>query len=116
MLAVGVICSFATGMAYPLSLIIFDAVVNGFVSRSSVSSALDTMNEKVKWYILIGFLTLGIAFVQMFCFSLSAKRQSQRIRLKLFKVVLFRFLILYLAYKAYRKKLHFFRLFDMLTY
>ena len=86
MLIAGLICSVANGITFPLNLLIFDEVVNGFVSSNPGTTALDTMNKQLKWYLLLAFSTLVIGFVQMFCFSLSAKRQSRRIRLKLFKV------------------------------
>ncbi|KAL7062928.1 hypothetical protein AAHC03_0254 [Spirometra sp. Aus1] len=87
MIVVGTICSLAVGISFPLNLIIFSNVVNGFTNET-FGGPLETMNENVKWYIILGVVSLVLAFVQMFCFSLSAKRQSRRIRLLLFKQML----------------------------
>eukprot|EP00108_Taenia_solium_P009067 TsM_000995600 transcript=TsM_000995600 gene=TsM_000995600 len=63
-------------------------VVNGFVAPDASIQALKTMDEMVKWYVLLASITLAFGFAQMFCFSLSSKRQSRRIRLRLFKQML----------------------------
>uniref|UniRef100_A0A5K3EJJ9 ABC transporter domain-containing protein n=3 Tax=Mesocestoides corti TaxID=53468 RepID=A0A5K3EJJ9_MESCO len=88
MLVVGVICSCVVGITFPLNLLIINRVINGFVALDAQTKALETMNEMIKWYVLLGSLTLLLAFLQMFCFSLSAKRQGRRIRLKLFQQIL----------------------------
>nr|CDS29071.2 ATP binding cassette subfamily B (MDR:TAP) [Hymenolepis microstoma] len=46
------------------------------------------MREMVGWFCLLGAVTMALGFIEMFFFSLSARRQSRRIRLKLFKQLL----------------------------
>ncbi|EUB64563.1 Multidrug resistance protein [Echinococcus granulosus] len=88
MLIIGAIGSIVVGVSFPLNLLIVTEVVNGFVAPNANTQALKIMDEMIKWYILLASLTLVFAFVQMFCFSLSSKRQSRRIRLRLFKQML----------------------------
>ncbi len=86
MVVLGSICSCAVGISFPLNLLILNEVIDGFTSANPKVTALETMQRMVKYYMLLGCLSLLLAFIQMFCFSLSAKRQGRRIRLKLFKV------------------------------
>uniref|UniRef100_A0A0R3XBH1 ABC transmembrane type-1 domain-containing protein n=1 Tax=Hydatigena taeniaeformis TaxID=6205 RepID=A0A0R3XBH1_HYDTA len=88
MLIIGAIGSIIVGISFPLNLLIVTEVVNGFVGPDANIEALKTMDEMLKWYILLASITLAVGFAQMFCFSLSSKRQSRRIRLKLFKQML----------------------------
>nr|VZI05406.1 unnamed protein product [Spirometra erinaceieuropaei] len=87
MVAIGSICSLAVGISYPLNLMIFSNVVNGFTTETS-GGPLKTMDNNAKWYIILGVVSLVLAFLEMFCFSMSAKRQSRRILLLLFKQML----------------------------
>nr|CDS29073.1 multidrug resistance protein 1 [Hymenolepis microstoma] len=86
MVIIGSICSVCVGISFPLNLIILNNVIDGFTVPGK--SPLDTMTEMVIWYCVLGALTFLVAFVQIFCFTLSAKRQSTRIRLLLFKQML----------------------------
>lgn len=89
MLIVGTIGSIIVGISFPLNLLIVTEVVIGFVAPDANIQALKTMDEMIKWYVLLASITLAFGFAQMFCFSLSSKRQSRRIRLRLFKVSCF---------------------------
>ncbi|VDL90047.1 unnamed protein product [Schistocephalus solidus] len=88
MVVIGSLCSLAVGVSFPINLIIFSNVVNGFTNSTDGSGALATMDENSKWFIILGAVSLVLAFIQMFCFSLAANRQSRRIRLQLFKQML----------------------------
>ncbi|VDO04951.1 unnamed protein product [Rodentolepis nana] len=86
MLIIGFILALVVGCSFPVNLIIFKEVVNLLTSDTSVDLA--RMREMVGWFCLLGAVTMVLAFIEMFFFSLSARRQSRRIRLKLFKQLL----------------------------
>ncbi|VDL35679.1 unnamed protein product, partial [Hymenolepis diminuta] len=86
MLIIGCICGAGVGLSFPLNLLIFNQVIDGFLLPNKSKTA--TMDEMIVWYCILGFSTLFVAFAEMFCFNLSAKRQATRIRLLLFKQIL----------------------------
>lgn len=86
MIVVGILCSVIVGLSFPMYLAIFKEVINGFAHQGNKDEAVNTMDRMLKWYMLLGFGTLVVGFVQMFCLTLSAKRQGCRIRLLLFQV------------------------------
>ncbi|KAM3178291.1 hypothetical protein ACTXT7_002875 [Hymenolepis weldensis] len=61
-------------------------VVNLLTTTKPINLA--RMREMVGWFCLLGAVTVLLAFIEMFFFSLSSRRQSRRIRLKLFKQIL----------------------------
>lgn len=83
MLVFGTICALAVGCSFPINLIIFTQVINLLTAPGDVD--LGKMREMVGWFCLLGGVTLIVAFIELFFFSLSARRQSRRIRLRLFK-------------------------------
>ena len=90
MLGIGLIFALAVGCSFPINLAIFSDVVN-LLTVTSANSKIDlnSMRESVGWFCLLGSVTLILAFMEMYFFSLSARRQSRRIRLMLFKVIYF---------------------------
>lgn len=87
MLVVGVIFALAVGCSFPVNLVIFSRVIN-LLTADPYNVNLDEMREMVGWFCLLGAVTLILAFIELFNFSYSARRQSRRIRLKLFKVLI----------------------------
>ncbi|VDK32048.1 unnamed protein product [Taenia asiatica] len=87
MLAVGVIFALAVGCSFPVNLVIFSKVIN-LLTNPSGKVDLNEMRVMVGWFCLLGVVTLILAFIELFNFSYSARRQSRRIRLKLFKQIL----------------------------
>ncbi|VDL59798.1 unnamed protein product [Hymenolepis diminuta] len=86
MLIIGFILALAVGCSFPVNLVIFKEVVNLLTSNKIIDLA--RMREMVGWFCLLGAVTLLLAFIEMFFFSLSSRRQSRRIRLKLFRQIL----------------------------
>ncbi|VDD73998.1 unnamed protein product [Mesocestoides corti] len=80
------LCGLAVGCSFPVNLLIFSDVVNAFTNTTA--SPIDVMPRVVGNFALLGSVTFIVAAIQMFCFSLSARRQSRRIRLMLFKQIL----------------------------
>ncbi|VDK42188.1 unnamed protein product [Taenia asiatica] len=83
----GIIGSVVTGLAQPLSLLILSQLVTSFTDGSGVSLE-EKMRVFLPYYISLGSVTFFISFLQMFALTASAKRQSRRIRLLLFKNIL----------------------------
>ncbi|KAM7540183.1 hypothetical protein Aperf_G00000040540 [Anoplocephala perfoliata] len=86
MLIIGAILALAVGCSFPINLLIFTQVINLLTTIGDVN--LNKMREMVGWFCLLGSVTMIVAFIEMFFFSLSARRQSRRIRLRLFKQIL----------------------------
>ncbi|KAL5111987.1 ATP-dependent translocase ABCB1 [Taenia crassiceps] len=87
MLVTGVIFALAVGCSFPVNLVIFSKVINLLTDKSGKVN-LVAMREMVGWFCLLGAVTMILAFIELFNFSFSARRQSHRIRLKLFKQML----------------------------
>lgn len=81
----GIFGSIVTGLAQPLSLLILSKLVTSFTDGSSIALE-EKMHVFLPYYISIGSVTFVISFLQMLALTISAKRQSRRIRLLLFKV------------------------------
>ncbi|KAL5962748.1 ATP-dependent translocase ABCB1 [Taenia solium] len=87
MVAVGIIFALAVGCSFPVNLVIFSKVIN-LLTIPSGKVDLNEMRIMVGWFCLLGVVTFILAFIELFNFSYSARRQSRRIRLKLFKQLL----------------------------
>uniref|UniRef100_A0A915EW78 Uncharacterized protein n=1 Tax=Echinococcus canadensis TaxID=519352 RepID=A0A915EW78_9CEST len=83
----GIFGSVVTGLAQPLSLLLLSKLVTSFTDGSNVT-LVEKMKVFLPYYISIGSVAFVISFVQMFALTVSAKRQSRRIRLLLFKHIL----------------------------
>ena len=74
-------------MAQPISLFVMSKLVTSFTEKSNVPLR-ERMLDFIPFYVSIGAVTFVISFLQMFALTASARRQSRRIRLLLFKVSL----------------------------
>ncbi|CAF3318570.1 unnamed protein product [Rotaria sp. Silwood2] len=116
LLIIGTIGSFASGACFPLLLYVYqqvtDALVNygklqyiekmNFQNRSQLScenggfdvpnnatSPIQAIQNVVKWYVLLGCLSILFYTIGFSAFMVSAERQIRRIRFRLFRNILY---------------------------
>ncbi|CAF0793637.1 unnamed protein product [Rotaria sordida] len=116
LLIIGTIGSFASGACFPLILYVYqqvtDALVNygklqyiqqmNFQNRSQLScenggfsipdnttSPIQAIQNVVKWYVLLGFLSILFYTIGFTAYMVSAERQIRRIRFRLFRNILY---------------------------
>ncbi|UJR19545.1 hypothetical protein I4U23_022675 [Adineta vaga] len=116
LMIIGTIAAFASGGCFPLLLFVYqqvtDALVNygklqyiqemNFQNRSQLScenggfdipdsstSPIQAIQNVVKWYVLLGFLSILFYTIGFSTFMVSAERQIRRIRFRLFRNILY---------------------------
>ncbi|CAF0985129.1 unnamed protein product [Adineta steineri] len=116
LLITGTIGSFASGACFPLLLFVYqqvtDALVNygklqyiqemqfqnlsqlacengGFDIPNNTTSPIQAIQNVVKWYVLLGFLSILFYTIAFSTFMVSAERQTRRMRYYLFRNILY---------------------------
>uniref|UniRef100_A0A5K3EZY6 P-loop containing nucleoside triphosphate hydrolase protein n=2 Tax=Mesocestoides corti TaxID=53468 RepID=A0A5K3EZY6_MESCO len=81
--AIGVLTSAVVGLSGPISFVFFSDVVNDFINPG-----LKEFQVVIERMAILGGATFVVAYIQMFCLQLCARRQAKRIRYLYFTSVL----------------------------
>lgn len=68
-----------------VNLFIMREMVNAFTLRNK-ADIFDAVVTNIPYFAILAAATMVVTFIQMACLTISAKRQSRRIRLLLFQV------------------------------
>ncbi|CAM4807361.1 unnamed protein product [Rotaria magnacalcarata] len=116
LMLIGTVSSIASGACFPLLLVVYqqvtDALVNhgklqyieqmglqnlsqlscengGFDIPNNTTSPIQSIENVVKWYVVLGFLSIFFHTIGFSAYMLSAERQIRRIRFHLFRNILY---------------------------